>query len=93
MGRNALLLYFGSHIVMHELYVIGDPPLASRIRDPGLPVIGDAQWPFAVAFIAAFFALAWVLHRRRSLPAGRDEVPLPTIPTTNVHAGPVTPIV
>ncbi len=65
MGRNALLLYFGSHIVMRELYVIGDPALAARIRDPGLPVIGDAQWPFAVAFVLAFFALAWVLHRRR----------------------------
>ena len=34
MGRNALLLYFGSHIVIHELYVVGDPPLAVRI--PGI---------------------------------------------------------
>lgn len=65
MGRNALLLYFGSHIVMHELYVIGDPALAARVRDPGLPIIGDAQWPFAVLFVLGFFALAWVLHRRR----------------------------
>lgn len=65
MGRNALLLYFGSHIVMHELYVIGDPVLASRVRDPGLPVVGDARMLFAVAFVVCFIALAWVLHRRR----------------------------
>ena len=35
MGHNALLLSFGSHMVMHQMYVIG------------------------------FFALAWLLHRRR----------------------------
>jgi hypothetical protein len=38
--------------------------LAQRVRDPGLPVIGNAQWPFAVAFVG-FFALAWILHERR----------------------------
>jgi predicted acyltransferase len=65
MGRNALLLYFGSHIFMHEMYDVGEPSLAQRVRDPGLPIIGDAQWPFAVAFVVGFFALAWVLHKRK----------------------------
>lgn len=65
MGRNALLLYFGSHIVMHELYAIGDPALATRIRDLDLPIVGDARGPFAVLFVVGFFALAWVLHKRR----------------------------
>jgi hypothetical protein len=35
------------------------------VRDPGLPIIGDAQWPFAVAFVVGFFVLAWVLHKRK----------------------------
>lgn len=65
MGRNALLLYFGSHIFMNQMYRFGEPSLAQRVRDPGLPVIGDARWPFAIAFVVGFFALAWVLHRRR----------------------------
>lgn len=65
MGRNALLLYFGSHIVMHELYVVGDPALAARVRDLNVPVVGDARMVFAVLFVVGFFILAWVLHRRR----------------------------
>ena len=65
MGRNALLLYFGSHIVMHELYVVGNPVLAARVRDLDLPVVGDVRLLFAVLFVLGFFALAWVLHRRR----------------------------
>jgi hypothetical protein len=63
MGHNALLLSFGSHLVMHQMYVTGDPALAARIRDPGLPVVGDAQMLFAVAFVIGFFA--WLLHRHR----------------------------
>ena len=65
MGRNALLLYFGSHIVIHELYVVGDPPLAVRVRDLDLPVVGDTRILFAFLFVFGFYALAWVLHRRR----------------------------
>ena len=65
MGRNALLLYFGSHIVIHELYVVGDPPLAVRVRDLDLPMVGDTRILFAFLFVFGFYALAWVLHRRR----------------------------
>ncbi|MGI8947252.1 MAG: heparan-alpha-glucosaminide N-acetyltransferase domain-containing protein [Ornithinimicrobium sp.] len=63
LGRNALVLYFGSHLVVHELYVVGDPVLAAQVRD--LPLVGDARMLFAVLFVLGFVALAWVLHRRR----------------------------
>lgn len=65
MGRNALVLYFGSHLVQHELYVVGDPPLGARVRDAVLPWGGDGRMVFAVLFVLAFVTLAWVLHKRR----------------------------
>ncbi len=65
MGRNALLLYFGAHLVLHEVYVVGDPVLAVRVRDAILPWGGDGRMLFAVGFVLSFVALAWVLHRRR----------------------------
>lgn len=65
MGRNALVLYFGSHLLQHQLYVVGDPVLAARVRDATLPWGGDGRVLLAVAFVVGFMALAWVLHRRR----------------------------
>lgn len=65
LGRNALVLYFGSHLVVHELYVVGDPVLAAQIRDLGLPWGSDARTLFAVLFVLVFLAFAWVLHKRR----------------------------
>jgi heparan-alpha-glucosaminide N-acetyltransferase len=65
MGRNALLLYFGAHIVLHQLYVVGDPSLATRIRAAELPWGEDARMLFLGLMVATFVALAWVLHKRR----------------------------
>lgn len=65
MGRNALVLYFGAHLVLHQLYVLGDPPLAVRARDANVLGVIDARLLVAVPFVSAFVALAWGLHRRR----------------------------
>ena len=65
MGRNALVLYFGAHLVLHQLYVLGDPTLAAWARDSTLLGVIDARLFVAVLFVAAFVTLAWGLHRRR----------------------------
>jgi hypothetical protein len=76
-------------MVMHQMYVTGDPALAARIRDPGLPVVGDAQMLFAVAFVIGFFALAWLLHRRRIYHQRPDRVHL-AVMTGDSSTGPAT---
>ncbi len=65
MGRNALVLYFGAHLVLHQVYVSGAPTLANRITNAQLPWGGDARLLFIGVMVSSFFALAWVLHRRR----------------------------
>lgn len=65
LGRNALVLYFGSHIVQHLLYTTGDPSVASWLRSTSLIGVGDLRWLAALVFVSAFVALGWVLHRRR----------------------------
>ncbi len=65
LGRNALVIYFGSHLVVHELIVLGDPTSSSRIRAVSLPWGGDPRIAFAVTFVLAWWLLAWLLHRRR----------------------------
>ncbi len=64
LGRNALLIYFGSSLMIHEILVNGSPTWGSSIA--------QAQWPwghprltFVVVFVAAWWLLAWVMHRRR----------------------------
>lgn len=63
-GRNPLLIYFGSHLVLSELGRWGgDPSLLARLL--------DTQWPWghptltlAILFGGAWALLAWALHRR-----------------------------
>ena len=64
LGRNSLLVYFGSHLAIALLWQLGEPRWAGRIAD----VLGTgAAGPvlFAVANVAAWWLLAIALHRRR----------------------------
>lgn len=65
LGRNALVLYFGAHLLLHQVYVRADPTIADRISSTSMPWGGDARSLFAVAFVLGFLALAVWLHRRR----------------------------
>lgn len=62
MGRNALILYFGSHLSLIALRAAGG--LREQLATFPWPW-GAPRATFAVAFVLAWFALAWVLHRRR----------------------------
>lgn len=73
LGRNSLLVYFGSHVVMEALVLRGphgsargDAPswadlgaaaLADAVGMPGSP------WPFCVAAVLAWTVIAGLLHR------------------------------
>ncbi len=65
LGRNALVLYFGSHIAQHLLYTVGNPSVADGLRSTSFSGVGDLRLLAAVAFVSAFVALGWALHRRR----------------------------
>ncbi|WP_432504762.1 heparan-alpha-glucosaminide N-acetyltransferase domain-containing protein [Kineococcus arenarius] len=67
LGRNSLLVYFGSHVVMsllvHDVDADGRT-LAQRIAG-AVAVGGHEQVGFTVLVLAAWTALAAVLHHRR----------------------------
>ncbi|WP_432493740.1 heparan-alpha-glucosaminide N-acetyltransferase domain-containing protein [Kineococcus auxinigenes] len=67
LGRNSLLVYFGSHVLMallvHDVDGAGRT-LAQRIA-AAVAVGGHEQVSFTVLMLAAWTALAAVLHHRR----------------------------
>jgi predicted acyltransferase len=65
MGRNSLLLYFGSHLLVIVLLAHGgDPSLAEQAAD-AVTVHGWPQASFIVVNVLGWAALAWLLHWRR----------------------------
>ncbi|WP_337063440.1 heparan-alpha-glucosaminide N-acetyltransferase domain-containing protein [Kineococcus sp. G2] len=67
LGRNSLLVYFGSHVVMSLLVQHADADgttLAQRIAG-AVAVGGHEQVSFTVLAVLAWTALAAVLHHRR----------------------------
>lgn len=64
LGRNALLMYFGSYLLIHEILVNGDPTWGARIAQLDWPW-GHPRLTFVAAFVLGWWLLAWVLHRRR----------------------------
>jgi len=67
LGRNSLLVYFGSHVVMALLLQHSDPggrSAADRLAG-AVAVGGHEQLPFTVLAVLAWAALAAVLHRFR----------------------------
>jgi predicted acyltransferase len=66
LGRNSLLVYFGSHVVMSLLVrSFGDMPSVLERLWPALGVTGHPQLTWSVLLVIAWTALAVVLHRRK----------------------------
>ncbi len=66
LGRNALLVYFGSHVAIFLVAgaMVRLPAVGAAVN--GQAILGiDVRWWFSLAFIASWWVLAWVLHRRR----------------------------
>ncbi|MGD8194286.1 heparan-alpha-glucosaminide N-acetyltransferase domain-containing protein [Herbiconiux sp. P18] len=64
LGRNSLLVYFGSHVLMSVLRhpQADGSNLADCIAD-ALAIGGERQLPFTLALLALWVALACLLHR------------------------------
>lgn len=63
-GRNPLLIYFGAHVVLHELNQWGgDPNLLDRLLLVSWPW-GHPVGTLAALFFAGWALLAWALHLR-----------------------------
>ena len=65
LGRNSLLVYFGSHILMSLLRhpAPDGVPIAQRIAD-AIALFGRPQLTFTLLLLAFWTVLAVVLHRR-----------------------------
>jgi heparan-alpha-glucosaminide N-acetyltransferase len=65
LGRNSLLVYFGSHLVMHVLLDNGgELSWAQRLSD-SLDVIGNEALSLMLFMMLAWVAVTAVLHRHR----------------------------
>ncbi|GAA1629015.1 heparan-alpha-glucosaminide N-acetyltransferase domain-containing protein [Georgenia ruanii] len=64
LGRNSLLVYFGSHVAHSLLLRTGEPPLAERIAQ-AVALDADPRLEFVLVSLAAWWLLALVLHWRR----------------------------
>lgn len=66
LGRNSLLVYFGSHLLVILLMRAGGTPsTADRLADTFDVLGGHSQLSFAIVMLLGWMALAAVLHRRR----------------------------
>ncbi|UNX54697.1 heparan-alpha-glucosaminide N-acetyltransferase domain-containing protein [Georgenia sp. TF02-10] len=67
LGRNSLLVYFGSHVVMALLMrppAPGEPGLAEQLGHD-IAIAGHPQVTWTVLAVLAWMALACLLHQRR----------------------------
>lgn len=65
LGRNSLLVYFGSHVAFAVLSRTGGTPSwAQRIAE-AVSFDADPRIAFVVLWLAAWWVLALLLHRRR----------------------------
>lgn len=64
LGRNSLLVYFGSHVLMSVLHrpLPDGSNVAERVAD-ALEIGGERQLPFTVAMLVLWVGIASVLHR------------------------------
>lgn len=66
LGRNSLLVYFGSHVAFAVLLRWGGTPSwAQRLADAVAFGATDPRAAFVVVWLALWWALALVLHRKR----------------------------
>lgn len=64
LGRNSLLVYFGSHVAMMLMLRVGDPDLPHRVAEH-LSWTGNREVAWVVLSVLAWWALAILLDRRR----------------------------
>jgi predicted acyltransferase len=65
LGRNSLLVYFGSHALVDVLGKIGNPSLADRLIELlDFHLVGRADIGFLLAHAALWWLVAVVMHRR-----------------------------
>jgi len=65
LGRNSLLVYFGSHLLMLVLLTRGgDPPWAYDVAE-AVDVIGHPRASLVIVMVLGWAAIAAVLHRGR----------------------------
>lgn len=65
MGRNSLLVYFGSHLLMLVLLSRGGEPNWAERSARALDLVGYPRASFVVAMLIAWGGLAALLHRRQ----------------------------
>jgi heparan-alpha-glucosaminide N-acetyltransferase len=65
MGRNSLLIYFGSHLVLHVLEDRGGERSWAEQLAHSIAVAGSPRLSFVVAMVLLWVVVAAVLHRRR----------------------------
>lgn len=65
LGRNSLLVYFGSHLVMHVLLDNGGEQSWGEALSARLDVIGNEALSFLLFMILAWVAITAVLHRKK----------------------------
>jgi heparan-alpha-glucosaminide N-acetyltransferase len=65
MGRNSLLIYFGSHLVLHVLEDRGGERSWAEQLAHSIAVAGSPRLSFIVAMVLLWVVVAAVLHRRR----------------------------
>ena len=64
MGRNSLLVYFGSHLLMLVLLTRGDPPWAFEVAET-VDFLGHPRASLVILMLLAWGGLAALLHRWR----------------------------
>lgn len=64
LGRNSLLVYFGSHFVAALLQRFGDPSLAERLAE-AVSWLGGPRVGYLLLSLAFWWGLTIVLHRYR----------------------------
>jgi heparan-alpha-glucosaminide N-acetyltransferase len=65
LGRNSLLVYFGSHLVMHVLLDNGGEVSWGEQLSAKLDVIGNEALSFMLFMIFGWVAITAVLHKRK----------------------------
>jgi predicted acyltransferase len=65
MGRNSLLVYFGSHLLVLVLLDRGGEPSWAHEAARAVDVVGHPRASFVLAMLVTWGGLAVLLHRRR----------------------------
>ncbi|WP_460868276.1 heparan-alpha-glucosaminide N-acetyltransferase domain-containing protein [Nocardioides pakistanensis] len=65
LGRNSLLVYFGSHLVLHVLDDNGGETTWSQALADRVDVIGNAELSFMLTMLLLWVVVTAVLHKQR----------------------------